>query len=97
VGATVDFARPARPGDTVTLLVLVSGLTVDAFTAAVNPAGVTITAAGTEHAALEITRSAQAGVFQVSFTLKDSIAAGNHPLTIAQDGRTSAAATLIVR
>jgi uncharacterized protein (TIGR03437 family) len=94
-GAPVDLTRPARPGDTLTLVV--GGLTTEAFTGSVNPLGVTITVAGTEHSPQEITRAAQAGQFQVSFTLKDSVAAGNHALTIAQDGRISAAATLIVR
>ncbi len=94
-GAAVDLVRPARPGDTITLIV--SGLTADAFTGAVNPTSVTVNAAGAEHAPHEITRAQQAGQFLVTFTLRESIAAGNHLLTITQDARISGAAILIVR
>lgn len=93
-GSIVDVTRPVGRGDVVTLTV--SGLVVDAFTAAVPLNGIVISAGGVDHTAQAVVATAVRGNYEVTFTL-GAVPAGVHGITISQDGRTSAAAGLPVR
>jgi uncharacterized protein (TIGR03437 family) len=80
---TVDLNRPARPGDVLTMVVtgLTDGLAVpDSKRVRVNIAGV-------NHAPVGIVP--QAGAHQVQIVLSPSVNAGQVPLTVSMDGRSS--------
>jgi hypothetical protein len=82
-------------GETVTLTV--NGLTLDTFTQSVLKSGITVTVAGVEHEAIQVSATANRGVHEIQFTLKDSVPSGAQPLTVTQSFRTSPAITIAVR
>jgi len=89
----VDAARPARPGDTMRLMV--QGLSDQQN---LQPSRVTINIAGIEHsAAPPIVPLGGAGGHEVRVTLLPNVPAGVVPVTIAIDGRVSAPFALSVR
>ncbi len=90
----VDAARPARPGET--LIVTVNGLAEAG--AAVAPSRVRVTVAGIEHSALAVApATAPPAAHQILFTLSGMVPAGQHPLTVSLDGKTSLPGILHVR
>jgi uncharacterized protein (TIGR03437 family) len=92
-GATrIDFNRPARPGEVLTLSV--SGLTEADYE--VPASKFRITVGGVVHSVLQ-TAAVNGGSHTVQIQLSPSLEAGNHPLTIAFDGRVSPTITLPVR
>lgn len=90
----VDVARPARPGEA--LIVVVSGVAEPG--APVNLNRVRISVASIEHAPLAIAPAlSPPTAHQILFMLSADIPAGQYPLTVSLDGKTSAPATLHVR
>jgi uncharacterized protein (TIGR03437 family) len=72
-------------------------LIADAFTQAVNEEDVVVNIGGVDHTPSQAATSAQRGVFELQVVVKDSLVPGNHPLTVTQGNRTSAAVVIPVR
>ncbi|MFN7936499.1 MAG: matrixin family metalloprotease [Bryobacteraceae bacterium] len=86
---------PIAKGDTITLTV--NGLAIDTFTQTVLKSNLTITVAGVEHDANQISATATRGVYEVQFTLKDTVPSGAQSLTLTQSFRTSSPIAVTVR
>jgi hypothetical protein len=78
---TINEARPARPGEILT--VLISGLP-EAISASGSTPRLTLAVAGLEHRTLSVTPIGNAIQFQ--FILLNSVPTGNLPLTLIVDG-----------
>jgi hypothetical protein len=90
----VDAARPAKPGDY--LIVVVNGLAEAGATVA--PGRIRILVGGLEHQAIAVASAvAPTTAHQILFTLLPSIGAGQLPLSVSIDGRTSLPFLLPVR
>lgn len=88
-------ASPIAKGETITLTI--SGLIPDAFTQTVLKKTVTVIIGGIEHDPAQITATAQRGVYEVLFSLRDSVPTGVQQLTVTQGYRTSPAQPVTVR
>ncbi|MBL8221434.1 MAG: hypothetical protein JNL62_19525, partial [Bryobacterales bacterium] len=88
-------ASPIAKGETITLTI--SGLIPDAFTQTVLKKTLTLIIGGIEHDPAHITATAQRGVYEVQFSLRDSVPSGVQQLTVTQGYRTSPAQPVTVR
>lgn len=92
---SVQNAGPVGRGETVTMVV--SGFTLDAFTQSVLKDWVTVNLAGVDHDVTQITATAQRGVFEVQFVVKDGVASGPQQVAITQGSRSSNSVPLTIR
>ncbi|MBL8231888.1 MAG: matrixin family metalloprotease [Bryobacterales bacterium] len=94
-GLPIDATRPARAGDSLTLLV--AGLTSDAFSGQIDVSRLTVAVGGIEHPVQSAAPGGVAGQFQVVFALTSAVTSGVQPVTVAQDARVSLSGSLPVQ
>jgi hypothetical protein len=92
-GAPLDANRPARGGDTVTLMV--GGLADAAGKVAAS--GVHVNVGGTDHAVSSVTPYPQPGVHNVQFVLSPFVQSGGQVVSVGVDTRYSAGVVIPVR
>jgi uncharacterized protein (TIGR03437 family) len=88
---TIDSTRPARPGDVLTMIVtrLTNGSAVP------DSKRVNVRVAGVDHAPVGILP--QGSAHQVQIVLSPSVSAGQVPLTVSMDGRSSSPYYMVVK
>jgi hypothetical protein len=92
INQNISEARPARPGEILT--VTVSGLP-ESISAFGSTPRLTLSVAGIEHRAISVTALGSAVQFQ--FILQNSVPTGNHPLNVTIDGVSANLPALPVR